>query len=207
MRHRLISVAACAALLPAGTAFGGTIVELGFGWEAIVPENTTLLVNFGDTELRLLVLEKFSEFNVTQPVSITFIQNDLDVNTATRIVITAAEIVNLTGETWVEFHETLTGDAVMFNQEVTENSGFTFDPFTTASYNPNGHEVVFTGGRLNSGDTWLPGLDAGGLVIDVELSGADVSFILEQMPIIPTPGSMALLAMGGALLIPQRRRR
>ncbi|MHC5006933.1 MAG: hypothetical protein ACYTGF_06190 [Planctomycetota bacterium] len=157
--------------------------------------------------VRILVAEKFADVQSLDPLDITFTQTSdptTDADTADRIIITEATITNDTGMDWIGFTDELIGDAATFNAAA--SAGFANAPFDTAFFDPNGHEVLFSGGTLVAGDVWNPGVGAGGLRIDVDLSSNSVvSFVLRQQAI-PTPGALALLAMGGLILIPRRMR-
>ena len=58
--------------------------------------------------------------------------------------------------------------------------------------------VLFSGGTIPDGGTWTPGADLGGLQINVDLSGMEMSkFVLKEIPRIPAPAALALLAIAG----------
>ena len=62
------------------------------------------------------------------------------------------------------------------------------------------------GGVVPDGATFFPGVDAGLLVIDVDLSGQDSSFTLSQHPT-PEPATLLLLAAGLPILARHKRKR
>jgi len=65
---------------------------------------------------------------------------------------------------------------------------------------------IVDGGVVPDGHTFFPGATAGRLCIDVDLAAEDSDFTLEQVPT-PEPGTIALLAVGGAIFLVRRRRR
>jgi MYXO-CTERM domain-containing protein len=208
MNRRAVLAAIAGAVIPAAYS-GAEIIDLGAGWQAEFDAPVTLVVTYVDLELRILVAEKFADVANLDPLDITFTQTSdptTDVDTADRIIITEATITNDTGVGWISFTDTLIGDVATFNEAA--SAGFASSPFDTAVFDPNGHEVVFTGGVLLDGAVWNPGVGPGGLRIDVDLSSnTAASFVLRQQAFpVPTPGSVALLAIGGLLLIRRRIR-
>ena len=169
-----------------------------------------------------VVVQKFAEFRtidpftgLPQPLTITFSQdpNFTDAQTASRIVITDEYITNSSGQHWSAFQMALlpSSGAAAFNPAL--SAGFSTmngSPppvgFTNTAFSLNNTVVTFSGGPgVAPGRTWTPGLTAGGLVIDVDLSSPNpVVFSLKEIPL-PTPGAAALLGLGG-LMVSRRRR-
>jgi hypothetical protein len=149
------------------------MIDLGGGWQAEINGSASLFVTYVDLELRILLVEEFS---------------------------------NDTGVDWIGFRDELIGDADTFNEAA--SGGFAAAPFDMALFDPNGQEVLFSGGTLAAGDVWVAGSGQGALQIDVDLSSTSpVSFVLSQVAIpVPTPGTLALLAIGGLVLVPRRMR-
>ena len=206
MHRRAVLVASVAALF-VGARGSAEIVPLGGGWQAEINGPVSLFVTYIDLDLRILMMEKFANVTGFGPLDIIFTQTgdpQSDLDTADKIIITEATISNGTGVGWDGFRETLIGDAATFNAAA--SAGFAAAPFDTAFFDPNGQEVVFTGGTLAAGGVWNPGVGPGVLRIDVDLSSdSAVTFVLRQQPV-PTPGSLALLAISGLILIPRRVR-
>ena len=206
-------IVAVGALTLTPAAMADLIINLGGGWQATIfnEDNVDLAVDFVSIEDDILVIQKFANFTTIDPFSgqpdpvrIAFNQIDSDANTVSRIVITDELIFNNTGLLWDQYQNVLLGGNVEWNQA--ESAGFSIDPFTTRSYNDDSTIVTFEGGPgIEDGAAWTPGLDAGGLVIDIDLSGEEaVKFVLKEIPT-PGPGALALLGVAG--LLGRRRRR
>jgi hypothetical protein len=191
-----------AAVVPL-TASAQVVKQLGQGWEVEIFQPNMVDVFVDPSSPGTLVIEKIAEFGSIMEIDLTFTQNLPDAQTASQIVITNAVITNSTGQDWISFTETLTPLAT-FNQAL--SAGFSIAPFTTRQYSGGDTQVEFSGGTVQSGQVWSPGLASGGLVIDVDLSGSTPAvFTLSELPAIPAPGAMALIALGG--LGAARRRR
>ncbi len=215
--HRLVLLAAALGLsLPAGHAQASLIINLGDGWQAELFAEQDSVLDLAvdpDNNPDLLVLQKFANFSEIDLVtgrpallSIAFRQILPDEFTASQIVITEEFITNNTGMTWTGFKMVLLGNHVSFKMLGLE--GFADPPFTEFTLLDGSKDVRFEGGTLADGSTWNPrGVD-GGLVINVDLagnSGDNLTFVLKELPMIPAPATLALLA-GGLLLTPRRRR-
>ena len=158
-----------------------------------------------------VVIQKFAEFTKIdeftgrpQPINIDFRQIADDADTVSQIVITDERIINNTGQDWIGFSFLLInhGQATWNTAQTNPNIG----PFTTQVYSNNNTILTVGGGVLGDGETWTPGLDDGGFVIDVDLAAdAPVNFTLKELPGVPAPGALALAALGG--LMTARRRR
>jgi hypothetical protein len=188
------------------------VKELGKGWEVTIFQPNMVDVFVDPSGPGTLVIEKIAEFTeidpftgAPEPVLLTFRQNQPDAMTVDQIVITSAVITNSTGQDWISFTEALLpGTLAQFNQGLSSN--YSIDPFTARQYSQGDSQVEFSGGTVGAGQTWSPGVAQGGLVIDVDLSGAaPVVFTLKELPGIPAPGAIALLTLGG--LVAARRRR
>jgi len=211
LTKRAFAVAAASALFIGGAANADITIDLGGGWEATIFDeaNVDLEVDFVGEDT--LVLQKFAKFIEVDPFSgkpvpqsIAFNQVADDADTVSRIIITEEFIFNNTDLTWNGFRISLLGSNAAFNPE--ESADFSFDPFTTFEFQDDNTEAVFGGGLIEPDGTWNPGMESGGLVIDVDLSQDDpVKFILKELPQIPAPGAIALLGIAG--VIGRRRRR
>ncbi|MHC4083316.1 MAG: hypothetical protein ACYS15_07805 [Planctomycetota bacterium] len=192
-----------------GARASAGMIDLGGGWQAEINGSASLFVTYVDLELRILLVEEFANVPGFDPLDITFIQTgdpQSDVETANKIIFNKATISNDTGVDWIGFRDELIGDAATFNEAA--SGGFAAAPFDMALFDPNGQEVLFSGGTLAAGDVWVAGSGQGALQIDVDLSSTSpVSFVLSQVAIpVPTPGTLALLAIGGLVLVPRRMR-
>lgn len=211
MKSRAFAVAASAVFCLASFAEADLIIDLGGGWQATIfsEERVDLVVDFVSIEDDILVIQKFANFTeidrfTGQPksLSIAFTQIAPDALTVSHIVITEAFLFNSTGQNWTSFREILLGNSVAFDPVA--SADFSIDPFATATYNADNSEVEFSNGVVADGTIWAPGVDAGGLVINIDLMRTNsVRFVLKELPI-PAPGTLALL---GLALIGSRRRR
>ncbi|MBL8765093.1 MAG: hypothetical protein JNM07_12575 [Phycisphaerae bacterium] len=214
---RAVGAAALGALLPFAPA-SASVKDLGGGWE-VQSGNDELLdavTDFVSLSANVLVIEKFAEFyglddstDLPYPLDLTFRQNAPDAQTVTRIVITDEVVFNNSSLTWTAFSMKLLGASggpstvATFNQA--QSASFSFEPFTSRAYSAGSTRVDFTGGTIAGGAFWTPGLRAGGLVIQADLSDRlPAEFTLRELPV-PGPGATALLALAG--LIGSRRRR
>ena len=211
MQFRALAVALGAVLCLGSFARADLIIDLGGGWQATIfnEGQVDLVVDFVSIDQDIIVLQKFANFTdvdpftgLPAPLSIAFNQIAPDAQTVSHIVFTDMFIFNTTGLNWTGFREILLGPDVAFDPIA--SADFSIDPFTTASFNADNSEVLFSGGTVLDGMSWTPGSAAGGLVINIDLSGnAPAKFVLKELPI-PAPGALALLALG---LLGSRRRR
>lgn len=183
------------------------------GWEVVIfdPAHVDIVTDFVSLQNNRVVIQKFAEFNRIDPftgapeaVLIDFRQVAADAQTVSQIVITDERLINNTGVDWVDFENILvdSGQAV-FNQGLM--SDLSIAPFTQQEFKNGGTIHRVFDGVVAAGATWLPGMAQGGIVIDVDLSNdSPVIFTLKELPSVPAPGSVALLAIGG--LIARRRR-
>lgn len=205
-------VAALAAISSASIANAGPLVKnLGGGWQVTIPDSDLVDVVTDYVDRDILVVEKAAEFididPITlqpAPVNLLFQQILPDAQTTPRIIITNEIILNHTGQAWTSFRNILIdAGQVMFNQPL--SATFSIAPFTTRTYNGLSTEVEFAGGVVPNGALWTPGVAAGALVIDVNLTmPGPVSFTLKELPV-PEPASGGLV-LAGALLIRALRR-
>lgn len=181
------------------------VLNLGGGWQATITDdiNVDLDVEFVSLPDNMLVIEKFAKFitvdpftGMPAPVHIVFNQIAPDAETVSRIVITQETIANNTGLDWIAYEQELLGGVATFNQA--ESASFSINPFTTTAYDSSFQTVTFSGGVVAAGSVWTPGADAGGLVIDIDLSGdAPAKFVLKELPLVPGPAGLAALGLLG----------
>lgn len=213
-RARFAGVVGISLIALAGSASADPIVkDLGGGWEVTIfdPDHLDFVTDavVGDT----LVIQKFAEFTSVDeftgeptPLLATFRQTNPDASTATKIVITDEVIINETGLDWVCFRMVLVdhGQAT-WNPDA--SADFSIDPFQDRVYRDGNTEVEFFDGVVANNSTWTPGFANGGLQADINLGADDpVTFTLKEIPTIPSPGAMALAAIGGLLAAARRRR-
>ncbi|MHC4141430.1 MAG: hypothetical protein ACYSUF_05950 [Planctomycetota bacterium] len=207
----------CTALMVVAAPAHAGFVDLDGGWQASWDDSLDGLVDifsvgvFGDA----VFIEKAAEFTVGSmngvfaPIDIIFTQTSPDA--VGSIVIDDEIISNSTGEDWLDFHLELIGDAATFDDVATANSGgpgpigFSINPFTGAVFSDDLKRLDVSGGVVPDGHSWFPGVAGGQLWIDV-ITGDGVTFTLRETPTIPTPSSLALLAIGGLVLIPRGMR-
>lgn len=209
----LASVGAIALLSLAGTASADIIVPLGMGWEAVLPDGSSVTLTVNPSTDGILHLSKEAAFRAIDPFTgapepaiITFRQTAADAQTASQIMIDDEMILNLTGLSWSGYRQILglSNNAAFNNASL----GMSVGPeFTTNTMFNSNREMLSDGGPgvLNNA-MWMPGVQ-GGLVIDINLGGqADpVVFTLKELPVIPAPGAVALGSIG--LMAMGRRRR
>lgn len=206
-----------AVALPAASLAGPVTKNLGGGWQVTIfdPINVDVVTDFVNVQGNLLVIEKFANFvgldpitGLPKPAQLLFEQIEPDVTTVSRIVLTDEIIVNNSGLDWNLFREELiptkTGEQV-FNQAL--SATFSIDPFTTRTYNDVGSVVDFSGGIVPAGSTWAPGVENGGLYIDIDLDSSNeaFTFVLKEIPI-PEPASALGALLAAALGVSARRR-
>lgn len=211
------AVAALTNIVGLGTASAGVLLEAG-GWRISGPPQTPtsndvdLVLDFVSIQGDIMILEKVAVFrqlndllNIPDSIVLSFEQIAPDAQTVSRIVITDETVANQTGVDWGAFQFILSGfGAVSFNQAL--SAGFDVQPFTNLSFD-SPTLVTADGGTVPDGTVWRPGQFAGQLVIDVDLSGTAPSFFtFKELPLIPTPGSMALLGVAGLAVVSRRRR-
>ncbi len=218
LRRRAAGVALLIVLAMPMAALADPITKnLGGGWRATIfdPVYVDIVVDFVSIKNDILVIEKFAQFvgvdpitGLPKPVQILFEQIESDKSTVSRIVLTDQIIVNHTGIDWTSYREELipTESGVQtFNQAL--SATFSIAPFTTRTYNGISSIVDFAGGVVPNGSTWAPGVESGGLYIDIDLESAEkpVAFTLKELPI-PEPGAalMVLLAAGVGAVIRRR---
>ncbi len=210
------AVAGCAGSM----ASADVVRDLGGGWQVVIADaiaDQIDIVSDGVVTIngvRTLIIEKFAEFRSYDPqtglfggLQVQFRQTASDANTATRIIITDEGLYNNTGAAWFGFRmQLIDSGQVGFDPVATFNSNFTYGPFTSMVFSAGNTQVDFAGGPgVPNGNNWYPGLQSGGLVIDVNLANQNpVVFTLKETPT-PTPGAAALLGLGA--MAGMRRRR
>lgn len=224
-----------ASLLWAGSAQGSTILHPNAkGWKITAPSWAVSLGAVVDVEsvqdpdvLALEVWKNFTgspdELGVMSSIGMNFTQVAEDASTASQIVILDEFVSNNTTEDWIDYHFKLaTFGVASFNRDETFPSeaqppqpgeDFSTDQFASHQWIdkqvPVGDEELFLfDGLVGQGEQFSPGGEPGGgaLYIDVDLSGEDDAFFgLKEIPTIPEPAAMSVLALGGLLLLQRRR--
>jgi hypothetical protein len=206
--RKVISVTAAAVALGSAAFADPITIPLGEGWQATIfdPDHVAILVADDNPEDGVLNIRKRATFvgldpitNQPVPALVTFQQIASDAATAARIQIVDEALGNSTGLDWDAFRNILApGANVSFNQAL--SATYSIAPFTTRTYNGSSSEVVYAGGIVPDGSTWIPGVPDGELVIDANLSApGPIVFTLKEIPT-PEPASLALLALGSVLL-------
>ena len=213
----LITILTAAAILSITPLAHASVMPLGSsGWEATISDNVNAGIIVDAENDQLVLIEIVKTFTAPPagglfpPISIDFTQVSADADTVALIILNDELITNNTGADWTDYHWSIEGPAA-FKISSTVNSGFDISPFTNATWVPKGGWGVdyasalnVDGGVVANGSTYAPGVDAGALFIEVDLSEADSSFTLTQHPT-PEPATMLLLAAGLPLLIRQSR--
>ena len=209
----LASVGAIALLSLSGMASADIIIPLGMGWEAVLPDGSNVTLTVNQSTDGILHLSKEAAFRsidpftgAPEPVLITFRQVAADNLTASQIMIDDEMILNLTGMNWTGYRQILgLSNNVAFNNA---SLGMSVGPeFTTNTLLNSNREMLSDGGPgVLNGAMWMPGA-VGGLLMDINLAGqADpVVFTLKELPVIPTPGAIALGSIGLAAMGRRRR--
>lgn len=209
----IASVGAIALLALAGTASADIVIQLGMGWEAVLPDGSNVTLTVNQSTDGILHISKEAAFRTIdpftgapEPVIITFRQVATDAMTASQIMIDDEMILNLTGLQWTGYRQILSlSNNVAFNPSST---GMSVGPeFTTNTLLNSNREMLSDGGPgVANGGMWMPGA-VGGLLIDINLGAQEdpVVFTLKELPVIPTPGAAALAALG-AVAFGRRRR-
>jgi hypothetical protein len=217
-----VAVAVSAVLAISSASWAAVIFESS-GWRISVGDDVAGAVSVVQDEgdSGVLVLQLFKNF--LQPVGqsgqmasivLTFEQIAPDALTASKIVINDESIYNGTGVTWTDFHWILIESGFAgFNQAETYptgQAGFSTNPFNTYEWSQStGSQMLsISGGTLASGSSFIPGT-VGDLVIDVNLAGdgdqAGGLFSLKEIPTIPEPMTLSLLAIGGLCMAVRRK--
>ncbi|MGA2266112.1 MAG: PEP-CTERM sorting domain-containing protein [Phycisphaerae bacterium] len=237
MRTSVILLAAAVLLLVGGMTaqagmISGTLGNSGWLVNGISSGSVGIAVDNEGTDndgRKFVAIEVIKVFNQgpdpqngsIPPIILNFIQTGVTAAPATRIYIADEIITNLTGVRWTDFHWILgTTDTARFNRDMTnptnnpDKTGWQIGPFTTANWSadPNlGTETLSVSGGdgVANQSSFFPGTGYGNLVIDVNTDGRSSSvFTLKEIPTtIPEPASLALLGLGGVMVILRRRAR
>lgn len=213
----LLTILTAAAILSITPLAHASIMPLGSsGWQAEIPDGVDAGIRVDGVYGKFVLIEIAKKFTDAPedgqfpPISIDFTQVGSDADTLALIVLNDELITNKTGVDWTDYHWRLEGPAA-FKISATVSSGFDISPFTNATWTPKAgwsadyaSALDVDGGTVPNGSTYLPGVDAGALVIEVDLSEADSSFTLTQYPT-PEPATLILLAAGLPLLARRKR--
>jgi len=191
------------------------------GWSVELPDNLhsgLWIDRITSTYVRIEIAKTFpsgpqgGQFPANE---IHFYQRLADADTVPTIQITDEIVTNDTGRDWTDYHWEVVGPDAAFDRTATEDSGFSTAPFTRFlwgappagwSSDHSGSLDVDGGGVVHDGETFFPGLLAGKLYIDTDLTEEEeVHFVLRQYPT-PEPGTAVLLGVAGVGLLVRRRR-
>jgi len=227
-RHWLTLTAVGALVLSVDAAFAG-MADLGGNWQAEWDASLDPYVSVESLGIQstpdgdAIFIEKSAEFiqpsvNGVFP-SIPIVFRQTGPSDVEFIVIEDEVITNSTGEDWFDFHlQLVDGNDAFFDPTRTMNSGgagpigWDVSPFTQAEFSPDNRELDIFGGSVADGETWTPGFTApgegGALWIDVNSADSKpfTIFTLKETPSIPSPASIALLALAGITALPRRSR-
>ena len=213
-----MGITAALAAVICAPAFGGTVVvDLGGGWEATVfdPENAVVIPGAAGV---FSIQKEFTDGpgvgGLFPAINILFSQTADDIDTLTTLVLTNEDIMNMTGAQWDDYHwQVLDGGEVWF--DVPASLAWDVSPFTNpATFDDPGGlfgdankatHIDANGGIVPNGGSFMPGLAAGDLVLQVDLSGEEpMNFTLKQFPT-PEPSTLLLIGFGAAVLARRRR--
>ncbi|HAU36180.1 MAG TPA: hypothetical protein DCX07_00500 [Phycisphaerales bacterium] len=225
MNVRTLVLGGCLLLVLSPLASASVVIPLTLngvdsGWDAVVTNEsyTDVVIDAVGSDYVLIQIGKSflspSVDGVFAPHTILFQQRLGDGQAVSSIRIADEIIINRTGETWTDYHWQIVGCSAAFNISQTETSGFSTDPFTDQSWTAAGgtwdsnhaDALDVSGGTVPTRSVYQPGMTAGTLFIDVDLSGAAGDFTLKQVPT-PEPATMAILTAGGVLMGVRRNRR
>ncbi|MDK1030955.1 MAG: PEP-CTERM sorting domain-containing protein [Planctomycetia bacterium] len=148
------------------------------------------------------------------PLIMDMVQRLPDAQTVSTIRINDEIIRNRTGTDWTDFHwQLFDGGDVWF--DVAASTTFGIQPlphFQTQVWHTlpgdatKADGLTVLDGLVADGSSYFPGIEDGDLVMVVNLSGErPVSFTFKQFPT-PEPTTIALMAIGSAVLALRRRR-
>lgn len=170
------------------------------GWQVTVPDEdmVDVVTDAVSFKMNLILIEKAAEFINLNPVDLVFQQVQPDVGTVSSIWINDEIIVNSSGADWPSFVMSVTGPAVF---DPVGSAMFSINPYTISSFTSGNTVFTVSGGTVFDSAIWTPGMASGVLKIDVNLSDPNpVTFTLREQAI-PTPGALALLALGGVVAL------
>jgi hypothetical protein len=222
----LFAVVAVAVVLAISSTSWAAVIFTGGGWQVSVGDDLVNLVSVHEDEAvgtdgRILTIgitkdfiQRIGQFGEMSSILMSFRQIAPDAQTASRIVIADELVSNHTGVAWTDFHWILVQSGyASFNQNETypaTHAGFSTDPFVDHQWvQSNGsQELDVAGGVLASGSSFNPGA-TGELVIDTNLAAdgelAIGRFTLKEIPTIPEPMTLSLLAIGGLCMAMRRK--
>jgi len=203
-----IRIALVVVFLSAGVSMADVMtlpLVLDSGWDATIndSENVDIVVDAINVVEDYVVIEIFKNFrDFDTPIVIDF---ESSPNAVNIIRISDENIVNLTGVDWTDYHWEIinvTGGTATF----ADPGDFSVAPFDTKVLTLDTLDA-FGGGPVLDGSVFAPGQNSGPLDIVTDPAGVElVSFTLVQYPT-PEPATLAVLALGGLVLLRRRRRR
>ena len=231
-RGRSILISVIAALVVPLVACGDVLYE-GQGWRISGPGGSISVTEeiWPDSDFLVINIDKVFDvppdplFGTLSPLIMTFEQIAPDAETTATIVIDSENITNETGEAWNGFEWTLVQFGyASFDELATLLPGQPEDSFNLAPFNdsewlynqPSPNIATWSqtlhayDGVVPDGGIFSPGVPSGSLFINVDIgfdgSDADAIFYFKEIPTVPEPTSMAILAVGGFSLLGKRRR-
>lgn len=212
-----IRVALVVLFLSAGVSVADVMtlpLILDSGWDASVsdPEDVHIVVDDisrapGNEYVLISITKNFDDINT--PVVIDFqsrvVSQQPFVGPVDIVRISGEDIFNGTGVDWTRYHweiTNVTGGTAVF----ADPGNFSVAPFDTKNLTVHTLEA-FGGQPVFDGTTFAPGQNSGPLdIVTVADAGQLVGFTLVQYPI-PEPATIAVLVLGGLVVLGRRRRR
>lgn len=183
------------------------------GWQVTIfePDLVDVATDLVSFSQNVVVIQKFAEFErlskfgTPEAHLLLFQQVRPNAQTVTRIAITDEVVINSTGLDWIDF-EFLVLDSAQVAFDPAASANFSIEPFQSREYLAGNTILRVFDGLVPDGGVWTPGRTSGALFIAVNLaSPLPVSFTLKELPSIPAPGTLALLAAAGGLAVVRRR--
>jgi len=187
-----------------------------FGWTTYSDDPDIVIINVTASSASSITLEIEREYTADYYTGddefrcfhIYF--EKIDPNAVNTLIIDREQVTNNTGRAWNDFSLALGPMMVGFNQG---NSTLTSEPlpkttfYSTSSGSAYPDEVYFNGGLVRDGEVLTIGgsSDPNDQMV-IQYDGRDGSFVLIELPKVPEPVTLSLLACGLALMGRRRSR-